>query len=70
MVHNFDYKTIWDAFTLAASRVVAEGAFDAVRASLDAGHEVSINMGQGQHPIRFKKKEDFELWVQELKDKI
>ena len=48
MIHNFDYKTIWDAFTLAASPVAAEGAFDSVRASLDEGHEVKIIMGEDQ----------------------
>lgn len=70
MIHNFDYKTIWDAFTSAASPVVAEGAFDSVRASLDEGHRVKIIMGEGQKPLEFTKREDFDQWVQELKSKF
>lgn len=70
MIHNFDYKTIWDAFTNAASPVVAEGAFDSVRTSLDEGHRVKIIMEEGKKPLEFAKREDFDQWVQELKSKF
>jgi|TARA_Y100001968_G_C19115590_1_gene599345 hypothetical protein len=70
MTHNFDYKSIWDAFTLAASPVAAEGAFDSVRASLDEGHRVKVIMEEGQKPLEFTKRDDFEQWVIELKSKF
>ena len=70
MIRNFDYKTIRDAFASAASPVVAKGAFDSVRASLDEGHRVRIIMGEGEKPLEFVKKEDFYKWVKELKSKF
>jgi hypothetical protein len=70
MTFNIDYKMIWEAFTLAASPVAAEGIFDSARASLDEGHEVNINLGEGQQPLKFTKRGDFDQWVQELKDRI
>jgi hypothetical protein len=71
MIYNIDYKMIWEAFTLAASPVAAEGVFDSARASLDEGHEVRIiNLGEGQQPLEFTKREDFDQWVQEFKDRI
>jgi len=48
MNHTFNFQSIWDAFTSAASLVVAEGAFDSVRASLDEGHGVKIIMGEAK----------------------
>jgi len=70
MNHTFNFQSIWDAFTSAASLVVAEGAFDSVRASLDEGHGVKIIMGEGQKPLEFTKRKDFDQWVQELKSKL
>ncbi len=63
MVYNFDYKTIMDAFTAAASQGVAEAAFDAVRDPLKNGHPVRISLADGQQPVSFTQIDDFEQWV-------
>jgi hypothetical protein len=64
MAHNYNYKSIQDAFTLAASPVVAQGAFDSIRGSLNSGHEVIITLSEGK-TIAFSNMEDFEEWVQD-----
>jgi nucleoid DNA-binding protein len=64
MAHNYNYQKIWDAFTNAASPVVAEAAFDSIRSSLNNGHEVRISLSEGE-PISFSNIGDFEEWVQD-----
>jgi hypothetical protein len=63
MAHNYNYQNIWDAFTLAASPVVAEAAFDSIRDSLNGGNEVKITLSEGR-TISFSNIEDFEAWIQ------
>ncbi len=67
MNHTFNFQSICDAFTLAASPVAAKEAFNSIRASLDEGHEVKIIMGQGQKPMEFTNVGDFDQRVQKLK---
>jgi hypothetical protein len=64
MAHNYNYQKIWDAFTMAASSVVAQAAFDPIRNSLNNGHEVKITLSEGQ-TVSFSNIDDFEEWVQD-----
>lgn len=70
MTHNFDFKTIWDAFFIAVSPGVKGEAFFSEWSSLDEGHRVKIIMGEGKKPLKFTKREDFEQWAKEITSKI
>ena len=63
MIHTFYYQTLRDAFTLAASPVVADAAFDSIRASLNDGHVVRIVLNDEQQPLSFTQIDEFEQWV-------
>lgn len=62
MTVHYDYKTIRDAFTSAASPVVAKAAFDLVRASIQEGHTAKIAL-EGGTEVRFSNVADFDKWV-------
>lgn len=63
MIDTFNYQTLWDTFTIAASPVVANAAFDSIRASLNGGHVVEIVLNDNQQPLSFTRIDEFEQWV-------